>query len=196
MIQVLQSGNGCIDRLSFSEPEEFIAEVAGQSYGRAPRSIEGLIRRMILSKPPHTTPFEFVSVRMRVRAPIFVARQWMRHRTGVFMEMSGRRVDLTAIYDFSDRESVPAYFCDACHAIHSKWDGVPLEVANRIKGTHHITTFWWRTDLHNLLHFINIRADRHAQWEIRQYALALQTVLEERYPFTMQARSLSNDRQG
>ena len=161
----------------------------------------------------HTTPFEMCEIKLHVKLPIFVARQWIRHRTASVNEVSAR-------YSILDREFyVPGEDVIASQsqgnrqgrgevisAEQAAWvqellredaeraydhyeellnedpngdpmdpnrDGLARELARMNLSLNYYTQWYWKIDLHNLLHFLQLRADAHAQYEIRVYAEAM-----------------------
>lgn len=158
----------------------------------------------------HTSPFEFCDLTWRWRLPIFVARQVVRHRTASINEKSARYSELDAkMYipeinrvlgqDTKNRQGsagelsdeVKHNFIEAMTAIQETgkevYDeqllaGVAKELA-RIHLSVGVYTDWvWKMDLHNLFHFLYLRLDHHAQYEVRVYAEAMANVLKEAYP--------------
>lgn len=149
----------------------------------------------------NTSPFEMVSFKFHCRVPIFVARQWMRHRTGSFNEISGRYTEFKDDYyevtagqvrrqsrdnkqggteplggdaaaEFAARSRMGPMLCHEHYGVHVR-EGVAKEQARMLLPMSLFTEFVWRVDLHNLLHFLDLRCDSHAQQEIREYGEAL-----------------------
>lgn len=162
-----------------------------------------------LAKHRHTTPFEMIETWWEVKAPIFVARQWFRHRTASINEVSRRYVeDEPEAYEIvAWREAVTdkkqgsgqivqavdrvsaadAYYdaaIDACFVAYQRLLdlGVAAEQARMVLPLSTYTRFVWHQDLHNLTHLLNLRAAPDAQWEIRQYADAMQDILTDVLP--------------
>ena len=161
----------------------------------------------------HTSPFEMVETRWLVKAPIFVARQWMRHRTASINEMSGRYVKLyDEFYEPTewrlkptdgakqgsssdslawDDHIIAVHIMDqairAVREAHQQLDalGVANELSRMIMPVSQYTEWVWKIDLHNLLHFLTLRLDDHAQKEIRDYAEAMVAQLVDVLPMTM-----------
>ena len=205
--------HGFIRVVDYMGNDDAITQAARVSYGagtRNKRDDEGLIRYLMRHR--HSTPFEMCEIKLHVKLPVFVARQWIRHRTANVNEYSAR-------YSILDREFYtpkPGHLAaqsttnaqgrgevlsgeeaenalrilreDAARTfdhyeemlneregtqIDSNRRGLTRELA-RINLPLGIYTQWyWKTDLHNLLHFLELRADRHAQYEIRAYAEAI-----------------------
>jgi len=165
-----------------------------------PRFEEGekLIRYM--SRNRHTSPFEKVRFEFHARMPIFVARQWVRHRTGSFNEVSARYTELPDDFYIPSEENItkqadtnkqgrtdeqvddPGCAQDdiryASVAAYEKYQrllrrGVARELARIVLPLNIYTEWYWGIDLHNLFNFLRLRMDSHAQWEMQQYAKAI-----------------------
>jgi thymidylate synthase (FAD) len=203
-------------------------QAARVSYGRGTRKLSedrGLIHYLLRHR--HSTPFEMCEIKFHVKLPIFVARQWIRHRTANVNEYSAR-------YSILDREfylPAPEHLAaqsksnrqgrggilqgeeaarilavlreDAGRAydhyvemLNESEDGERLdperlglarELARMNLGLNFYTQWYWKTDLHNLMHFLSLRADPHAQFEIRAYAEAMLGILKKWVPLTYEA---------
>lgn len=172
-----------------------------------------LIRYLYENK--HTSPFEQVRYKFHVRLPIFVARQWIRHRTGSFNEESARYGKLRG--DFyvptverlmaggqakknkqGSGEAIPqelaeklrrelvAYSHGGYAAYENLLDaGLARELARMVLPVNIYTQWYWTTDLHNLMHFLRLRLHEHAQWEVRQYAEAILPMANHIAPVAM-----------
>ena len=195
--------HGFIRVIDYMGDDAAICQAARVSYGKGTKSVqndEGLIR--YLMRHWHSTPFEMCEIKLHVKLPVFVARQWIRHRTANVHEYSAR-------YSILDREFyIPEP--DALNAqsvVNNQGRGAVLEGAEaarvleilkadsnraydhyeemisdegqsglarelaRMNLPANIYTQWyWKVDLHNLFHFLRLRADAHAQYEIRVYA--------------------------
>jgi len=187
-----------------------VAQAARVSLGQASKGAER-DRKLIgyLLEHGHHTPFEHAVFKFHVSCPIFVMRQWIRHRMASYNEISARysevkdeyyvpsawRVQdvknkqgsasaqgldhkaLTEAYEGQVRASLAAYrrLLDA---------GVAREMARMVLPVSMYTQFYWTINCRSLMNFINLRADMHAQWEIRAYAEALAGVFAERMPWT------------
>jgi thymidylate synthase (FAD) len=164
-----------------------------------------------LMRMRHTSPFEMCELKFKVVAPIMVARQWMRHRTGSFNEQSARYSELEDRFYVPDVEHIQAQSTtnkqgrdanpvrqaavvrdvmiqtneDAYRTYQDLLSqGVAREVARMVLPVSIYTEFIWKVNLHNLLHFCHLRADPHAQYEIRVYAEAIVYILERKFPAT------------
>ena len=179
----------------------------------------GLIR--FLMRERHGTPFEHNSFRFHIRCPIFVAREWFRHRVGSFNEFSMRYARATdEFYVPSRRTSAhrwasrartrsrlstprsrrrPATNCarvyDDAYATYERLVelGVARELARAVLPVGAYTEFYWTVNARSLMNFVSLRAADTAQREIRRYAEACEQFLEERMPIT-HAAFVANDR--
>src|SRR6056297_1139248 len=200
-IPVLDHGH--IRVIDYMGDDAAIVQAARVSYGKGTKSVsndEGLIR--YLMRHWHSTPFEMCEVKLHVKLPVFVARQWIRHRTANVNEYSAR-------YSILDREfyiPAPEHLAaqstvnnqgrgavlqgdeaarvlemlksDAARAYDhyeamlsdEGQQGLARELARMNLPANIYTQWYWKVDLHNLLHFLRLRADAHAQYEIRAYA--------------------------
>ena len=179
-----------------------------------PVADKSLIRYLMRNK--HTSPFEMVEFKFHLKMPIFVARQWMRHRMASINEYSGRYAEvpddcwLPDPYDIRMQSSVnkqssdpiTTYSEDAGEfSTHFKniYDksykayakavdrGLAREQARTILPQAMYTEFYWKIDLHNLLHFVKLRADKHAQLEIQEYAKAVYSLVKPLVPACCEA---------
>ena len=179
----------------------------------------GLIR--FLMRERHGTPFEHNSFRFHIRAPIFVAREWFRHRVGSFNEFSMRYAKATddfyvpepddvrsqvgkpGAYSFepvepgvaeTTREEMRAVYEAAFSAYERLVElGVARELARSVLPVGAYTEFYWTVNARALMNFVSLRADEAAQREIRRYALAVERFLDEHMPVTY-AAFVANDR--
>jgi len=199
-IKVLDKG--FVRLVDYMGGDQRIVQAARVSYGsgtKTYRQDRGLIHYLI--KNWHTSPFEQVQLTFHTKMPIFVARQWVRHRTARLNEISGRYSvmkdefyvpapnmvsfqssnnkqgrgdtlpieEAQAIIDAMEAEQRAVY--DNYTSMIDK--GVARELARSNLPLSLYTEWYWQIDLHNLFHFIRLRADSHAQYEIRVYADAL-----------------------
>lgn len=172
-----------------------------------------------LMKNKHTTPFEMIEVWLEMKMPIFVARQFVRHRTVSINEVSARYVQLPPEWyipaladvviqskdkkqggkpiDLSDPEQVrvaAAYLDrldDNCRRSYDSYqqsivDGIALEQARLDLHVNHYTHWIWKQDLHNMMHFLMLRDHGHAQGEPQQYARAIDALIREQLPHSME----------
>jgi thymidylate synthase (FAD) len=179
----------------------------------------GLIR--FLMRDRHGTPFEHNAFRFHIRCPIFVAREWFRHRIGSFNEFSMRYAKATddfyvpepddvrsqvgkpGAYSFepvdeelarSAREELQAVY-DTAYATYSRLveQGVARELARSVLPVGAYTEFYWTVNARALMNFVSLRAAETAQREIRRYAEACETFLAKKMPITYDA-FVANDR--
>lgn len=190
-----------------------IVQAARVSYGpgtKTPSDDRALIRYLMRHK--HTTPFEMVEFKFHIRAPIFVARQWLRHRTASVNEISGRYSILPEDFFLPEElrkqsqsrgqggeepfgegsENLLAKqkaSCDLAFHVYNELvtKGVSRELARTHLPLSTFTEFYWKIDLHNLLHFLKLRIDDHAQKEIRDLARDILEVIRPIVPLTIEA---------
>jgi thymidylate synthase (FAD) len=183
-----------------------IVQTARVSYGagtKTAREDAGLID--YLMRHQHTSPFEHVVMEFHCKLPIFVARQWIRHRTARLNEVSGRYSVLADEFYVPPPSQIRRQSADnkqgrddtevsrelqrrvldllkeEQHASYATYqsllnDDIARELARINLPLSLYTEWYWQMDLHNLFHFLALRLDAHAQWEIRQYAAAVATV--------------------
>ena len=176
-------------------------------------SDEGLIRFLMRDK--HGTPFEHNAFRFHVRAPLFVAREWFRHRVGSFNEFSMRyakasdefyvpepedvrsQVGKPGAYSFESvepelaeqtREELQAVY-DAAYETYTRLveQGVARELARLVMPMGAYTEFYWTVNARSLMNFVSLRAAETAQREIRRYAEACERFFAEKMPVTHSA---------
>ncbi len=169
------------------------ARICYQSEARTPNADERLIRRLMSSEPKHNTVFEHAVFCFGVKCPLFVSRQWMRHRIGSFNEKSLR-------YCIADREYyIPAdeaadldvyrQHMDASFDLYERLiaAGWRRERARGGVGTAVYTEFIWTVNAWSLMNWLEKRLDPGAQWEHRQYALAVLDLYKNVMPITATA---------
>jgi thymidylate synthase (FAD) len=194
-----------------------IVQAARVSYGSGTKKVledRGLIRYLL--RHAHTTPFEMVEFKFHVKLPIFVARQWIRHRTANVNEYSGRYSEMKdefytpnpndirpqSVLNKQGRseETLPDGIADqAANAFKSGQDdayaqyqefleqGIAREIARINLPVSNYTEWYWKIDLHNLFHFLRLRIDAHAQYEIRVFAEAIAELVKPFVPHAWQA---------
>jgi thymidylate synthase (FAD) len=166
-----------------------------------------------LMKNKHTSPFEMVVVWLELKLPIFVARQFVRHRTQALNEISARYVQLSPDWYIPDvvggkpiggskqgqsdtldralQEKYRVYLNSDCQNSYDNYEyfikkGVAPEHARLFLHVNHYTQWVSKTDLHNMMHFLNLRLDAHAQVEAQVYAKAIYDLLSEYIPDLME----------
>lgn len=220
--------HGFVRVIDYMGDDHAIVQAARVSYGRGTRKVSedrGLIRYLMRHR--HTTPFEMCEIKFHVKLPIFVARQWIRHRMASVNEYSAR-------YSVMDREfyiPAPAQLAaqstlnrqgrdavlegaeaarvldllrgdaERCYQDYA-WmlnegteeapadparQGLARELARMNLTLNTYTQWYWKTDLHNLFHFLALRADSHAQYEIRIYAEAMLDIVDAWVPVAAEA---------
>jgi thymidylate synthase (FAD) len=190
-----------------------IVQAARVSYGAGTKSVSddrALIRYLMRHK--HTTPFEMVEFKFHIRAPIFVARQWLRHRTASVNELSARYSIVPDEYFMPDelrKQSVARgqggeepfgeggpnltakqkASCDLAFHVYEELiaKGVSRELARTHLPQSTFTEFYWKINLHNLLHFLELRIEDHAQKEIRDLAKQVYETIKPLCPLTCEA---------
>lgn len=209
--------HGFVRLVDYMGGDESIVQAARVSYGKGTKTVSEdrtLIR--YLMRHQHTTPFEMVEFKFHVKLPIFVARQWIRHRTANVNEYSGRYSimpeefyvpDETTIKYQSqankqgrDEEEVPPEIRKRVLQIllaeqKSAFDGykemlnynIARELARINLPLSLYTQWYWKIDLHNLFHFLKLRLDKHAQYEIRAYAETMAEIVKVVVPMAYEA---------
>ena len=209
--------HGFVRVVDYMGGDSAVVQAARVSYGagtKRTRQDAGLIR--YLMRHWHTTPFEMCEIKFPVKLPIFVARQWIRHRTASVNELSARYSLLPLLFYEPDheqfayqsrlnnqgREMDPAPG-DLYRSAIDRWEQLRTEAADaygwllsedvarelaRIDLPLSTYTQWyWKIDLHNLLHFLRLRVDAHAQWEIQEYGRVMAGMLQRVAPLSYEA---------
>jgi len=212
--------HGFVRVIDYMGDDAAICQAARVSYGKGTKSVqndEGLIR--YLMRHWHSTPFEMCEIKLHVKLPVFVARQWIRHRTANVNEYSARYSILDrefyipapealaaqsvvnnqgrgAALSGDEAERVLRYLRDDAMRAYDHYEemisqegqqGLARELARMNLPANIYTQWYWKVDLHNLLHFLRLRADAHAQYEIRVYADAICRVVADWVPFAYKA---------
>lgn len=225
--------HGFVRVVDYMGDDSAIVQAARVSYGKGTKLVsedQGLINYLMRHR--HSTPFEMCEIKFHVKLPIFVARQWIRHRTANVNEYSARysildkefyipepqhlasqstinnqgrgaviegqraqhilnllREDSLRSYDhYQDflNESENENSNTGAAAL-NKEDSLARELARMTLPVNYYTQWYWKIDLHNLMHFLSLRADSHAQYEIRVYADAMIDILQKWVPNTFKA---------
>jgi thymidylate synthase (FAD) len=210
--------HGFVRVIDYMGTDASMVQAARVSYGAGTKKTNedrGLIN--YLMRHHHTTPFEMCEIKLHLKMPIFVARQWMRHRTASMNEYSARysvlsnefyipevsqlatqseinkqgkssnefnrehAAEILEILKQSENDAYEKY----SHMINDL--SLARELARTILPLGVYTEMYWKIDLHNLLHFLRLRADVHAQYEIRCYAEVILEILKKWVPFTYEA---------
>jgi thymidylate synthase (FAD) len=217
--------HGFVRVIDYMGDDGAIVQAARVSYGRGTRRVSedrGLINYLMRHR--HTTPFEMCEIKYHVKLPIFVARQWIRHRTANVNEYSARYSILDNEFYIPAPEHLAAQAstnrqgrgdvlegaaakhvlellrddAERAYAGYSEmlneddsgqprdpsWPGLARELARMNLSLNFYTQWYWKTNLHNLMHFLSLRADTHAQYEIRAYADGMLGSLQRWVPLT------------
>ncbi|MBX2810987.1 MAG: FAD-dependent thymidylate synthase [Myxococcales bacterium] len=219
--------HGFIRIVDYMGSDGAIVQAARVSYGTGTKTAStdrGLIR--YLMRHQHTSPFEMCEIKLHIKLPIFIARQWIRHRTANVNEYSGRYSVLDNEFYIPEeqhisgqgtenkqgRESVSLSGTEAkrvkhqlqqhSEASYSLYEAllgtdapkgaeasssIARELARLTLPTNIYTQWYWKVDLHNLLHFLALRMDTHAQYEIRAYADVIGELVAKWVPHTWEA---------
>ena len=209
--------HGFVALVDYMGSDEDIERAARVSYGFGTRKrsqTRGLLR--YLRRHKHTTPSEMVELKFHCSMPIFIARQWIRHRTANVNEMSGRYSLMPMLFYQPPDEQLQAQSAQN----HQGRAGAPLDAALRAEAfqrwqslradsvatyewlnDHEVarelaridlplstyTQWYWKIDLHNLLHFLTLRVDAHAQWEIQEFGRVMAGMLKRVAPLSYEA---------
>jgi thymidylate synthase (FAD) len=220
--------HGFVRVVDYMGDDAAVVQAARVSYGRGTRRVSedrGLINYLMRHR--HTTPFEMCEIKYHVKLPIFVARQWIRHRTANVNEYSARysildnefylpapeHLAAQATGNRQGRDEVldPAAARHVLDLLHEEAGrayrgyaellnedstgtpadparpGLARELARMNLSLNFYTQWYWKIDLHNLMHFVALRADPHAQYEIRAYAEVMLDTLKRWVPMTYAA---------
>ncbi|MEO0392844.1 MAG: FAD-dependent thymidylate synthase [Pseudomonadota bacterium] len=219
--------HGFVRVIDYMGDDSAIVQAARVSYGKGTKKVStdaGLIK--YLMRHWHSTPFEMCEIKFHIKLPIFIARQWIRHRTANVNEYSARysvldrefyipAPDQLAAQSLTNRQGrddetvlqgeqaqrVLDILRDDAYRTYAHYEellnedadgnvidegrpGLARELARMNLTLNTYTQWYWKTDLHNLMHFLRLRADSHAQYEIRVYAEAMVDLLEKWVPLT------------
>ena len=220
--------HGFVRVVDYMGDDTSIVQSARVSYGKGTKKVStdsGLIKYLMRHR--HSTPFEMCEIKYHVKLPIFVARQWIRHRTANVNEYSARYSILDKEFYIPEKEHLAAQskdnrqgrgalingkqadeilnmlkedaqknYDDYERMLNEKYDGSVIdekkqglarELARMNLTLNAYTQWYWKTDLLNLLNFLSLRADSHAQYEIRAYADVMSDSLKRWVPITYEA---------
>ena len=220
--------HGFIRVIDYMGDDQAVVQAARVSYGKGTRKVsedEGLIRYLMRHR--HSTPFEMCEIKFHIKLPIFVARQWIRHRTASINEYSARYSILDKEFYIPNEENISLQSdtnkqgrgrkIDSDYAAkiinilkddalrnytNYTWmlnedfsntnkepdrQGIARELARINLTLNSYTQWYWKINLHNLMHFLSLRADRHAQYEIRVYAEKMLEILQSWLPLSYKA---------
>jgi thymidylate synthase (FAD) len=209
--------HGFVRLIDYMGNDKRIAQAARVSYGEGTKTIsDDKILIDYLLRHQHTSPFEHVVLELHCKMPIFVARQWIRHRMARINEISGRYSIMTDEFYLPPEEEIKGQSVDkkqsrSLHELPADKRKKVLEILKRDQGSAYAsykemiddgiarelarinlplslyTQWYWQMDLHNLIHFLELRMDSHAQWEIRQYANAIAGIVKTICPIAYEA---------
>tara|TARA_B100001121_G_C18697659_1_gene625733 strand:- start:4263 stop:5195 length:933 start_codon:yes stop_codon:yes gene_type:complete len=217
--------HGFIRVIDYMGDDTSIVQAARVSYGKGTKHVSadrGLINYLMRHR--HSTPFEMCEIKYHVKLPIFVARQWIRHRTASVNEYSARYSVLDKEYYIPDAKNLASQsnsnkqgrgavlegdnarkvldlLIEDSEKVYDDYEkllvgfskkndeenGLSRELARMNLSLNYYTQWYWKIDLHNLLHFLSLRADSHAQYEIRAYADAMLETVKQWVPLTFEA---------
>jgi len=208
------NGQGFVELVNHMGGDQAIIDAARVSFGgdqqeRPEWADQRLLRYLIKNR--HTSPFEHVSFTFHVKAPIFVVRQWHRHRVWSYNEISARYTEMESehyipkewraqsksnkqaseglIAEQERAEKAYMEFMSRANWLygHMLGLGISREMARMVIPVSNFTRFYATVDLHNLLKFIELREHPHAQREIQEYATAMRGLIQPIVPWTMEA---------
>jgi thymidylate synthase (FAD) len=209
--------HGFVSLVDYMGTDDCIERAARVSYGYGTRKTSqtrGLIR--YLRRHSHTTPSEMVELKFHCCMPMFVARQWIRHRSANVNEYSGRYSLMPMLFYTPSAEQLQTQsrannqgrsgdavpektYQEALQRWQNirkesrsayEWmttEEVARELARIDLPLSTFTQWYWKIDLHNLLHFLRLRVDRHAQWEIQEYGRVMAGMLKRVAPLSYEA---------
>ncbi|NPB02941.1 MAG: FAD-dependent thymidylate synthase [Thermotogae bacterium] len=204
---------GFVRLVEFLGGDRAVVQAARVSVGQGLKTPEK-DRRLInyLMKHEHGTPFEHAVFKFHVKAPIFVAREWFRHRIASYNEISQRYTQVkdefyiphklrkglkgnkqaSEFVDFQDEDALIRNIKEAygtAYAIYRKLleRGVARELARVVLPVGIYTQFYWTVNARSLMNFLRLRMGEDAQWEIRQYALRISEIFRQKMPWTAEA---------
>ena len=220
--------HGFVRLVDYMGDDSSIVQAARVSYGKGTKHVTqdaGLIK--YLMRHWHSTPFEMCEIKFHVKLPIFIARQWIRHRTANVNEYSARYSVLDNEFYMPEQQHLCAQSkinnqgrgevltgAEAAHVLNllredalrnyshyeemlncdqsgnvldESRDGLARELARMNLSLNFYTQWYWKIDLHNFMHFLRLRADSHAQYEIRAYADLMTDILKKWVPLAYDA---------
>ncbi|MDQ3706070.1 MAG: FAD-dependent thymidylate synthase [Chloroflexota bacterium] len=215
--ELVVPSSGFVRLVDYMGSDQSIVQAARVSYGGGTKSVRedrGLIRYLL--RHDHTTPFEMVVLKFHIKAPIFVVRQWIRHRTASVNEESARYSIVREEFHEPSREDIGfqskdnkqgrspepvpheivdrflAYLKENRETAYSQYeqflqDNVARELARTVLPLSVYTQFYWQMNLHNLFHFLRLRLDPHAQKEIRDFAEQVAVCAKAVAPYAWEA---------
>lgn len=209
--------HGFVRLVDYMGDDSSIVQAARVSYGQGTKQVHedrGLIRYLV--RHHHWTPVEMVEIKFHVKIPVFVARQWIRHRTANVNEISARYSEMPNEIYLPDLENINSQskdnkqgrnpepmpieisenilndlqqHADGSYTLYKELidKGVAKELARTVLPVSHYTEWYWKIDLRNLMNFLALRLDQHAQYEIRVFAEAIAEITKKIAPFAWEA---------
>ena len=218
--------HGFVRVIDYMGDDSSIVQAARVSYGKGTKKIsqdKGLINYLLSHR--HSTPFEMNEIKLHIKLPIFVARQWIRHRTANVNEYSARYSVLDNEFYIPEKRNLKSQskvnnqgrdsevknsdqikkmllanskknfeiynllLNEDKHGnvITEEKEGIARELARMVLPLNTYTQWYWKIDLHNLMHFLSLRFDKHAQYEIRVYAELILKIMKKWVPYTYDA---------
>ena len=218
--------HGFVRVIDYMGDDSSIVQAARVSYGKGTKKIsqdKGLINYLLSHR--HSTPFEMNEIKLHIKLPIFVARQWIRHRTANVNEYSARYSVLDNEFYIPEKRNLKSQSkvnnqgrdsevknSDQIkkmllanskknfeiynlllnedkygNVITKEKEGIARELARMVLPLNTYTQWYWKIDLHNLMHFLSLRFDKHAQYEIRVYAELILKIMKKWVPYTYDA---------
>lgn len=209
--------HGFVELIDAMGNDSSIVQAAAVSYNKdgdakTPEAQEALIRYLLRHR--HTTPFEMVEFKFHCSMPMHVARQWIRHRTANVNEVSARYTELPEVFYVPDgariREQSTSNKQGSSEFVMAESEGHRIAFENEARENFRLyrerceagmarelarnnlplstyTRWYWKIDLHNLMHFLSLRLDSHAQYEIRVFAEAMAVFVRSRCPMAWRA---------
>ena len=209
--------HGFVRLVDYMGSDSAIVQAARVSYGKGTKKInedKGLIKYLMRNN--HTSPFEMVELKFNCKMPIFVARQWVRHRSASINEISGRYSEMKDEFYIPESKEVnyqskdnkqgrsdETFSVEEIKRILTNFmreqqedyknynkrveQGMAKELARINLPLSLYTEWYWKIDLHNLFHFLELRMDKHAQFEIRKYANTIFDITKKVAPISCEA---------
>ena len=218
--------HGFVRVIDYMGNDSSIVQAARVSYGKGTKKInqdKNLINYLLSHR--HSTPFEMNEIKLHVKLPIFVARQWIRHRTANVNEYSARYSVLDNEFYIPEKWNIKSQSTTNNQGRHNEVnnsdqvkkalkmnskknfemynlllnedkdgnkinkdnEGIARELARMVLPLNTYTQWYWKIDLHNLMHFLSLRFDKHAQYEIRVYAKVILKFMKKWVPYTYEA---------
>ncbi|WP_457556660.1 FAD-dependent thymidylate synthase [Candidatus Harpocratesius sp.] len=215
LMRELIFNHGFVELVDVLGSDQSIVNAARTSYDKGTKKVSSTRQLMrYLLRHNHSGPFEFGVCVFRIRCPLFVARQWFRHRTASYNEISLRYSEAQEEFyiphhewittqdrrnrqartqnEIEDAQRIQKMLQNDANLLLEHYNsylnmGVAREIARINLPLSLYTTFAFKMDIRNLLHFLTLRTDPHAQFEIRQYALIMEKMVEKYFPLVIEA---------